>query len=130
MLRDKTIAVWGIAFKPGTDDIRESPAMALIEKLIEEEVKLNLHDPKAMEEFKRTSLSEYSNIEYFTDPIDSSNNVDAIIIATDWPEFKSVDYKNIKDAMQYPFVLDARNLLNPVEMLDMGFDYIGVGRYS
>ena len=83
-----------------------------------------------MEEFKRTSLSEYSNIEYFTDPIDSSNNVDAIIIATDWPEFKSVDYKNIKDAMQYPFVLDARNLLNPVEMLDMGFDYIGVGRYS
>jgi len=130
VLRGKTIAVWGIAFKPGTDDIRESPAIALIEKLIEEEVKLNLHDPKAMEEFKRTSLSEYSNIEYFTDPIDSSNNVDAIIIATDWPEFKSVDYKNIKDAMQYPFVLDARNILNPVEMLDMGFDYTGVGRYS
>ncbi|MFL2755991.1 MAG: UDP-glucose dehydrogenase family protein [Dehalococcoidia bacterium] len=130
VLRDKTVAVWGIAFKPGTDDIRESPAIALIEKLIEEKVKLNLHDPKAIEEFKKTSLSEYKNIEYFTGSVESSINADAIIIATDWPEFKSVDYKYIKDNMQYPFILDARNLLNPDEMVDIGFDYIGVGRYS
>ena len=130
VLKDKTVAVWGISFKPGTDDIRESPAIALIEKLIEEKVRLHLHDPKAIEEFKKTDFSKYNNIEYFDNPIDSSKNADAIVIATDWPEFSSVDYEKIKDFMQYPFVLDARNLLNPDELINLGFDYIGVGRYS
>jgi len=130
VLKDKTIAVWGISFKPGTDDIRESPSIALIEKLINENVELHLHDPKAIYEFKKTDLSQYDKIKYFDDPADSVNNADAIIIATDWPEFKSVDYKNIKDSMQYPFILDARNLLDPDELIELGFDYTGVGRYS
>jgi len=122
-LRDKRIGVLGLAFKPNTDDIRSAPAMALIGKLLEERAQIRVYDPEAME--KTRAL--FPSIDYCADPYEIADGSEALMIVTEWENFKQLDWRRIKGLMQRPLVLDGRNLLNSDDMLAMGFEYLGVG---
>lgn len=122
-LRDKSIGVLGLAFKPNTDDIRFAPAMALIGRLLEERAQIRVYDPKAMEKTKTL----FPSIDYCSDAYELADGSEALMIATEWDSFKELDWRRIKSVMQRPLILDGCNLLNSDEMLAMGFEYQGVG---
>ena len=122
-LKDKRIGVLGLAFKPNTDDIRFAPAMVLISKLLLEQVQVRVYDPQAMPKAKAL----FPSIHYCADPYELADGSDALMIATEWDSFKNLDWPRVKNLMQRPLVLDGRNLLNSADMLDMGFEYQGVG---
>jgi len=126
VLQDKKIAVWGLSFKPDTDDTRESVAMKLIEKLVGEDAVVSGYDPEGMEKAK--SLPAGDKIRYAKDAIDAATGAEALIIATEWPEFAAVDFRKVKEVMHTPLIFDGRNLLDPVTMSDLGFVYHSVGR--
>lgn len=125
--KDKSIAVWGLAFKPNTDDIREAPAIDIVEGLIAAEANLRLYDPKAMENFRQI-LGEKSNVRYFDDKYEAIKDVDALIIITEWDEFKDADLDRMKGLMRLPIVIDGRNIYRPGVMKDKGFEYTSMGR--
>ena len=122
-LKDKRIGVLGLAFKPNTDDIRFAPAMVLISKLLQEQVQVRVYDPQAMPKTKAL----FPSIHYCADPYELADGSDALMIVTEWDSFKDLDWRRIKSLMQRPLVLDGRNLLNSADMLEMGFEYQGVG---
>jgi UDPglucose 6-dehydrogenase len=124
-LEDKTIGVWGLSFKPNTDDIRESIAIDLIEKLLEDGARIKAHDPEAM---KNTQELLKDNIEYCFSPEYAAEKVDCLLIITEWDEFKKVDLNAIKSTMNSPIIIDGRNLYKPDEVKQLGFKYISVGR--
>lgn len=122
-LRDKSIGVLGLAFKPNTDDIRSAPAMALIGKLVQERAQIRVYDPQAMG--KTRAL--FPSIHYCTDPYELTDGAAALMIVTEWDSFKELDWRRMKSLMQRPLILDGRNLLNGDIMLAMGFEYQGIG---
>jgi UDPglucose 6-dehydrogenase len=122
-LRDKRIGVLGLAFKPNTDDIRFAPAMALIDKLLEESVRVRVYDPQAMTKTRDV----FPSIHYCADPYELADGSDALMIVTEWDSFKELDWRRIRSLMGRPLILDGRNLLNSDEMRAMGFEYQGVG---
>jgi UDPglucose 6-dehydrogenase len=122
-LKNKRIGILGLAFKPDTDDIRFAPAIELIRRLLEERVEVQVYDPQAMD----NTRALFPTIEYGGDPYEVAEGAEALIIATEWPEFKSLDWRRISLLMQRPLVLDGRNLLECKEMERLGFDYYGVG---
>jgi UDPglucose 6-dehydrogenase len=124
VLKDKRIGVLGLAFKPGTDDIRFAPATELIGRLLQERAHVQAHDPQAMEKTKPL----FPSIRYCEDPHEVAENADALMIVTEWPVFKTLDWQRVKDSMSRPLILDGRNLLNGEEMAAMGFEYVGVGK--
>ena len=124
-LEGKTIAVWGLAFKPDTDDIREAPAIDIIRKLISRGSKIKAFDPVAMENTK-SELGE--NITYCTDIYETAEGADIVILMTEWNEFKEVDWERIKKDMTHPVVLDGRNIYDPAKLKALGFKYSGIGR--
>ncbi|SKB03677.1 UDPglucose 6-dehydrogenase [Prosthecobacter debontii] len=126
VLKDKKIAVWGLSFKPNTDDIRSSVAVSLVEKLVAEGAEVSAYDPKAMAKVRETSLA--SQIRLADSALDAAADAEALIIATEWAEFGLVDLAALRDAMQTPLIFDGRNLLDPVAVRDFGFQYRGVGR--
>ena len=128
VLEDKSITIWGLSFKPGTDDVRESPSISLVDKLIQEGAKIKLHDPQASDEFKKIFPEIPGQVDYFDDPCDASIYSEAVIVATDWPEYKNVDFKCVQQSMAYPLLIDARNLLSDKCLETTGFKYIGLGR--
>lgn len=127
VLQDKKIAVWGLAFKQNTDDIRESVAIKLIQQLLEEKAVVTAYDPKATETAKKV-LGD--SITYVDDPLKATEGAEALIVATEWPEFTGVDFSKVKENMVTDLIFDGRNLLDPSTMKQFGFTYSAVGRGS
>lgn len=119
------IGVLGLAFKGGTDDCRESPAMEIIEELLKHDVKIRAFDPKAMETAK---ILVGDKLEYASDAYDAAKGADVLAVLTEWEDFKSLDLTRIKQAMNAPEIVDLRNILNKSEAEDAGFGYRGIGR--
>jgi UDPglucose 6-dehydrogenase len=124
-LKGKRLAVLGLAFKGGTDDIRESPAIALVNALLDENCSVTAYDPAAMER-AREVLPE--KVEYAESAHAAAHNADALLILTDWEEFAALDLERLRGHMKYPIVIDGRNLYDPALMESRGFTYISVGR--
>lgn len=123
-LNGKTVALWGLSFKPKTDDIREAPSITLINKLLEHSVKVRVYDPVAMNEVKTIFGSK---IEYSTDIYDSTLDVDAIVLVTEWNEFRLPSWSAIKKLVRKPLVIDGRNIYNSLDLENAGFEYFGIG---
>jgi UDPglucose 6-dehydrogenase len=123
-LKGKTIAIWGIAFKPKTDDIREASALVIITELQRLGAKIKAFDPVAEETAKKI----LKNVEYTKNPYDTIKDADALIIVTEWDEFRELDKNKIKSLLKEPNVIDGRNIWEPKEMKSLGFNYIGIGR--
>lgn len=126
-LTGKKIAVWGLAFKPHTDDVREAPALYNIEYLLEEGAIVTTHDPEAMGNVKKI-LGE--KITYFSNPYDAAEGADAVFIATEWPEFRSPDFGRLSALMKNKVIFDGRNLYDVDTMKELGFTYTSIGRKS
>jgi UDPglucose 6-dehydrogenase len=126
VLGEKKIAVWGLAFKNNTDDIRSSVAIDLVEALVAEGAQVTAYDPKGMENAKGLPLAE--KIKFADSAMDCVDGAEALIIATEWPEFKQQDFAEVKRRMLAPMVFDGRNLLHPETMKELGFTYRGIGR--
>jgi UDPglucose 6-dehydrogenase len=124
-LKGKVIAMWGLSFKPHTDDIREAPALENIESLLVAGAIIRAHDPEAMENVKRILGNR---IEYFDTPYEAATGADAIFISTEWPEFRAPDFTKLASLMKAKTIFDGRNLYELKEMRDLGFTYISVGR--
>ena len=125
ILKDKTIGVLGLSFKPNTDDIRLSPSLKICRLLLKEGAKIRAYDPKAVERAKRELKSQ--QITYCPNPYQVAKGADALVLCTEWEEFKDLDWKKIKSLMLYPFILDGRNMLEKQKMKDLGFEYVGMG---
>jgi UDPglucose 6-dehydrogenase len=124
-LRGRQIAVWGLAFKAETDDMRESPAIPLIEGILEAEGTVRAHDPKAME----TAREIFGDRLYYArDPYDAVAGADALVVVTEWLVYRTPDFERLKGLLARPLVIDGRNLYDPSRMRKMGFDYHGIGR--
>jgi UDPglucose 6-dehydrogenase len=127
VLKDKQIGVLGLAFKQNTDDVRQSPALDLCQRLLKEGARLRVHDPKAMEKAK-AALPPGERVAYVPDLQDVPAGCDALVIATEWPEFGRLDWAGVRKTMLTPIVFDGRNLLARDEMEALGFIYRGIGR--
>lgn len=126
VLKDKKIAVWGLAFKPNTDDVRSSVAINLVERLVAEGAQVTVYDPKAME--KARDLPVADKLTFAENALEAARGAEALVIATEWREFASVDLSQLREAMLTPLIFDGRNLLDPVAAADFGFQYRGIGR--
>ncbi|HET6178209.1 MAG TPA: UDP-glucose/GDP-mannose dehydrogenase family protein [Candidatus Sulfotelmatobacter sp.] len=124
-LRGKNLGVLGLAFKGGTDDIRESPALFLVQALLQEGSKITAYDPAAME---RTQELMSSSITFANSPYEAAHGADALLILTEWEEFANLDLDRIRGELKYPIVIDGRNLYDPDVMAAQGFTYYSVGR--
>jgi UDPglucose 6-dehydrogenase len=124
-LKNKTIAVWGLAFKPNTDDMREAPSIVLIKNLIAEGCKVKAYDPEAAKEAYKIFGDK---IEYVKKQYDALEGADALVIVTEWNEFRRPDFDKIKSLLKQPVIMDGRNLFDPKKMAEMGFVYEGIGR--
>ena len=124
VLKDKKIGVLGLAFKQNTDDVRMSPAIELCQRLQKEGATLRVHDPKAMEKAK----SLLKNVEYVEDMNAVADGCDALIVATEWDEFKKLDLERARKGLSHPIMFDGRNLFDPQEMEKLGWIYKSVGR--
>lgn len=127
VLRDKRIGVLGLAFKQNTDDVRSSPAIDLCQRLLKEGARLRVYDPQAMEKAKAL-LPPGDSVTYVTDLNTVPEGCDALVIATEWPQFTELDLSRARKAMATPIVFDGRNLFDPAEMEALGFIYKSVGR--
>jgi UDPglucose 6-dehydrogenase len=123
--RGKRLGVLGLAFKGGTDDIRESPAMLLVQELLREGCHICAYDPAAMERAREVLTS---GVEFASDAYEAAAGVDALLILTEWEEFAALDLDRLRSLVKYPIVLDGRNLYDPAVMLEHGFSYYSVGR--
>jgi UDPglucose 6-dehydrogenase len=123
--KDKNITIWGLAFKPDTDDIREAPAIDIVRKLYETDANLRLYDPQARENFQKL-FPENDNIKYYLDKYEALKDSDALLIITEWDEFKKIDLNKVKDLMRLPIIIDGRNMYES-EVMD-GFEYYSIGR--
>lgn len=123
-LSGKRIGVLGLSFKPETDDMRESPAIDIINTLVERGASVIAFDPVAMEEAKHV----LPNIEYAHDEYDAITGADALVIVTEWNQFRALDMDRVKSLLQAPKIADLRNIYEPADMRELGFEYVGVGR--
>ncbi len=128
ILKDKKIAVLGLAFKPETDDIREASSIKIIKKLLGEGSFLRLYDPRAMENMREIFPEELPQISYVKSPYEAVKEANALLIITEWDEFKELDLKKIKEVMDNPIIIDGRNVYDPSEVRKLGFEYYSIGR--
>jgi len=124
-LEGKTFAVWGLSFKPLTDDIREAPALTIINELLMRGASVQVHDPIAMDNVKPVLEKSVS---YCEKSYDALQGADALLIITEWNEFRNPDFEKMKKALKNPLIFDGRNIFDPKEMKDLGFVYYGIGR--
>jgi len=115
------VAQWGLAFKAGTDDVRESPAVKIVEALMARGIEVTAYDPAVV-------ASPASGLVMMEDPVDATKGADVLVIATEWPQFGALDLRSVRDAMRGSAVVDARNLLDPLTVEQLGMSYSGVGR--
>lgn len=123
-LKDKTIGILGLAFKPNTDDIRESASLDIIKLLLKEGARIKCYDPLAVENTKKI----FSDITYCNDEYETAQSSDALVIATEWNQFRNLDLFKIKKILKTPILVDLKNLYEPKKMKEIGFIYEGVGR--
>ncbi len=126
-VKGKTLALWGLAFKPNTDDVRESAALAIIQSLTGEGMKVKAFDPAATDN-ARNSLKGCRHIEFMNDQYRALEGADALAVATDWNQFKNPDFSRIKKLLSAPVIFDGRNLYSPGYMKSEGFEYFSIGR--
>jgi UDPglucose 6-dehydrogenase len=124
-LKNKTVTIWGIAFKPQTDDIREAPSLVIVDNLLKEGAKVNLHDPAAMSNAKKVFGSK---VHYYESSYNALKDADALVIVTEWNEFRRPDFPRMKSLMKTPVIFDGRNIYDPKELKEAGFIYFGMGR--
>ena len=120
----KTIAIWGLAFKPKTDDIREAPSIDIIKTLQEKGAKIKAFDPEAVENAKK----ELNNVEFVEKPYDAVEGSDVLLILTEWDEFRSIDLEKVKSLLKEPIIFDGRNIYDSELMKKHGFTYYSIGR--
>lgn len=130
VLQDKTIAVLGLAFKPHTDDTREAPGMKIIQALLDEGARVRLHDPKAMPLMKRSLPEDDNKVIYCEDPYVAAEHAHALLVFTEWPQYKELDLDRLRNCMDVPVVIDGRNIFDPKVMQKGGFEYMSMGRPS
>lgn len=123
-VQGSTIAIWGLSFKPKTDDIREAPALEIIADLQELGAKVHAFDPIAIEKAKKI----LNGVRFFENPYETIRDCDALIVVTEWDEFRNLDMRAVKVLLKKPVIIDGRNIYNPDEMKALGFKYLGVGR--
>jgi UDPglucose 6-dehydrogenase len=126
-------AVWGLAFKPNTDDMREAPSRVLLKELIERGATVAVHDPVAMEEAQRVlaldlSDAQQARVEFKAAPMEALDGAEALVIVTEWKAFRSPDFEQIKARLKHPVIIDGRNLFEPPLMTGLGIEYHGIGR--
>lgn len=121
----KKVAVWGVSFKPNTDDVRFAPSIFIIKELLQQEFSINVYDPEAMKNIKNIFGDK---INYFNNPYSALKDMSALVILTEWNEFKQVDFIKIKKSLKYPCIFDGRNIYSPELMSKLGFKYFSVGR--
>ena len=126
-LDGRRVAVWGLAFKPGTEDLREAPSEVVIALLARAGARVAAFDPIAMPAAK-PRLSAYPLVSLANDPLDAIEDADALVIVTEWPQFRRVDWTDVRDRMRRPWVFDGRNICDPEKMVSLGFMYRGIGR--
>ncbi len=124
VVRGKKIAIWGLAFKPNTDDVRFAPSIALVKSLVDEGAQVRAYDPEAMEKAK----SVLPDITYCSNPYEAAEGADAIVIVTEWAEFGQLDWVRLRSAVERPLIMDGRNMLDATEVTLRGFHYVSVGR--
>ena len=127
-VRGTRVAVWGLAFKPQTDDMREAPALTLIEQLVEAGATVVAHDPAAMHEAKRRLERLDGKVQFADGNYDALGGADALVVVTDWNEYRHPDFLRIRDSLKRPVVIDGRNLYDPSKMRSLGFTYDSIGR--
>jgi UDPglucose 6-dehydrogenase len=124
-VKGKTIAIWGVAFKPRTDDIREAPALVLIDSLLKAGAELRVHDPEALANVRDLYRDR---LVYCDRPYGALEQADALVVVTEWNEFRNPDFEVMRRLMRRPIVFDGRNVFDPARMAALGFAYQGIGR--
>ena len=124
-LKDKNIAVWGLAFKPKTNDMREAPAITIIHELLKMGAKIKVFDPKAFDNAKQIFENK---IEYCKNSYETAKDADCLLLLTEWNEFRRPDFDKLKELLKKPIIFDGRNQYNPKTMKEKGFEYICIGR--
>ncbi len=126
-LTGATIALWGLAFKPNTDDMRAAPSRAIIEKLTQDGVKIRAYDPVATEEAKRIFGADGA-VKLCRNAYEAAEGADALVIVTEWKEFRSPDFDRLKQLLKAPLIFDGRNIYDPAMVSRFGFTYYAIGR--
>ncbi len=136
-LTGHSFALWGLAFKPNTDDMREAPSRLIIAELVKRGAMIKAHDPVAMTEAQRSLELDFKNqpnllkqIQMTKTPEDALDGASALVIVTEWKAFRSPDFEVLKQKLKYPIIFDGRNLYEPQTMKDLGFEYQGIGRHN
>ena len=124
-VKGKTFALWGLSFKPQTDDMREAPAVVVIEQLLKLGAEVQAYDPEAMGQ-ARTIFGK--RIKYAKTNYEAIKGADALVLLTEWNVFRNPDFEKIRQLLKYPVIFDGRNQYNPIEMRELGFLYFGIGR--
>ncbi len=127
VIKGKTIAIWGLSFKPNTDDIREAPSLKIIDRLLRESAKIRAYDPKAVENVKKIFV-EGEDLKYFDNKYEAVKGAEALLIITEWDEFKKADLERVKRLMEIPVIIDGRNIYDPEYVRSLGFIYYSMGR--
>ena len=127
-LKGKTFSIWGLAFKPETDDMREAPAIYIIKELVKRGAKIKAYDPKAMDEAQHFYLKGVPGISYMNSKYETLKNADAMILLTEWKEFRSPDFDELLVQLKNPIIFDGRNQYNDVRMEKLGFEYFQIGK--
>jgi UDPglucose 6-dehydrogenase len=128
VLKDKKIAVWGLTFKPDTDDVRNSVAIDLVNKLVAEGAVVSAYDPKGAEKAIEWKLIDPTKVNLVGTAIDAVDGAEALVLATEWAEFANQDFAEVQRRMHTPLIFDGRNLFDPETMREFGFNYVAVGR--
>jgi UDPglucose 6-dehydrogenase len=123
-----TFGIWGLAFKPGTDDMREAPAIYIIKELVSRGAQIKAYDPKAIDEAKAHYLKGVQNITYVTSKYDVLKDSDALVLLTEWKEFRSPDFEEMKTQLKTPVIFDGRNQYNTFNLEEKGFEYYQIGK--
>lgn len=122
----KTFAIWGLSFKPKTDDMREAPSIPLIKELHQRGAKVHAHDPVALEEARRLGIDQFATL--YEDNYEALKGADGLIVVTEWLDYREPDFELIKNNLKNPVIFDGRNILNADKLKEMGFTYFGIGR--
>ena len=128
VVKGKTLAIWGLAFKPGTDDVREATSIGVVKGLLEEGARLRLYDPKAMGAFGLLFEEDESEMTYCASAEEAASGADATLVLTEWEEFREADMAWVREAMAVPLIIDGRNHLDPESVRALGFEYHSIGR--
>jgi UDPglucose 6-dehydrogenase len=126
-LHGRRFAMWGLAFKPDTDDMREAPSRVIIAELLRRGAHVTAHDPVAMEEARHV-FEGVERLDFATTPTEALTNADALVIVTEWKAYRSPDFDRMRETLRQPVIFDGRNLFEPDQMQTLGFEYFPIGR--